>query len=228
MNRLSRLAPVIALAAVALTGCALPKLTVEQRSLKQLDKGANLVEFETPHQPLLRVVAFDDKRPPVERKASTPSPIYLGLFNWISGQYRTGDTTWVGGPVADQVTDSIVGTMQKTNFFEKVQRDAAATPGGKGVILKGQIDSLQAVQQFKATNIFVLYFQTTKTVGVPVATCRMSYSLIDAETNTVLHQGKVEASPKDSNSTLTAVGARAVQEAETQMANEVTKILLEM
>ncbi len=214
--------------AMLLTGCAaLTPLPLPKTPLKYSVQ-ENLVTFENPRHDLVRIGQFVDKRSAAEKKGTKPRFWFALLGWWRIGTYVTPDSVWTDGKssgnTAAQITNTVKECVEKSNFFKKVEVEKTANPsGGEGLILTGEINSLKGTQEVKKYFYFlIVYFKNKNQKFPPKGYCKITYRLIDAETNQELKSNTIESNVKDPKMDLCAHGAKALEQAETLMINEVT------
>lgn len=227
-------------AAALLSGCVRITPVKVKPIAPNYGEQQNLVKYEEPKQELLTIGQVVDARPEEERTERTPRTWFLLLAYSRKGDYYPGDKAWVPeadsddppppGAVAEDVTTSLADCFRKTNHFEKVEVDPKPEPApGKGLILKVELERLDVVQKVeKRGYLIIITWGAIEELGTPLAQCRLKYTLIDGETNQVLKSRAIEAKSTDNKIDLVQNGIRALQMAETLVANEVTKLLAEL
>ncbi len=227
-------ATTLSLVCLAMAGCDMitsGSIKMQPRAISYAAQ-ENLVQFEKPKAKLIRVAKFTDKRPVEERKGFKPSKWLLIVYNWQIGTAVSGDSTWSEGKGSDSVATAISGgikdCLKASNFFEAATtEDNTAPTGGKGVILKGEIEAFSASEDITEYE-FLFAVDYTKKPGTPKGKCKLNYTLVDAETNQELKHNTIEVTIEESQSDASAAGLQALRQAQTRLANEVTKTLLEM
>lgn len=232
-----RLSSPLRLAALAgmfpLAGCLALK-PVELKSVKvSYDPKDILIQYDRAERPSIRVAAFQDNRPEIERVGRSPKAWRLLVYNWRRGTFVTGDDVWMaqGGasPVAAAVGGSMRECLASTEFFDKVAFAAAEKGAAKDekYALRGTIESFYAEQKYRGSAYFLGFmYGDSESFWAPKARCRLSYELVEAKTGRVIRKGQAEARALGSDGgDISQAGLKALRLAQTRLANDVTRAL---
>lgn len=224
------------------TGCYVGKSIVMKPTRVTYEDQGNLVRFEEPRQKLLRVAKFEDVRGEEDQAGRQPRTWFFLLGYRQKGNFITDNKVWQveGSPdgIGPDISNSVAEAFRGTNFFEEVKVEDSVNPsGGSGLILKARVEHFASAQHLNRYGYFLFVFWGSDYVkGLPTATCRINYQMVDAETDQILKQGLVTKTVKGGQSDLdenqkadiVEVGVKAARQASTDFANSVNQILLEL
>lgn len=225
-----------------MTGCYVGRTIAMKPTKVTYEPQQNLVEFEVPRYKLLRVAKFEDVRPEEDQVGAAPRTWFLLLGFRQKGDFITDNKAWMvdGSPdgIGPDISRSVADAFEGTKFFEEVKVEDSINPsGGSGLILRGRVEHFSSIQHMNRYGYFLFVFWgSSNTKGVPVATCRINYQMVDAETDQLLKEGLITKTVKGGQSDqdqnqkadIMDVGLKAARQASTEFANAVNQVLLEL